>query len=211
MGYLVGLCFGSQCPGLESGRGGFRLDRDGLDLADSEAEGDEMDQWDFENGRSTRHRAFYVINRFFWADDIILIARSFEQVRRMASQVIEALERHGLTWKKGTLHCMAKCFAVVEADEGENVEVESVHWAQSLELERADALIILGIKLDREGSASASFDHRMEEAVNYWHGRYEQLCSRKAMFRARCKLFYSTVMATLLYGRGVRVESKSGE
>jgi hypothetical protein len=131
-----------------------------------------------------------------WADDVILFARSCEEVRAMFEILLEALHEKGLGVKKGSLEVMCVVDTAVLGS-----RTWHVHGEQH-EVLFKNSLNILGVLIDETGCSRASISYRISQAWVHFHARSKQLCCKKISLKLRFIKLRDTVFRTCLHGAG---------
>ena len=105
----------------------------------------------------------FVLDCLIWADDMVMCASSFENIKRMFCNMTEEIMRIGLSWKPSSLHMIRA--SVPWASTSLSWEVHGmahkIHLVSSFQL--------LGVMIDSTGSDSAALNRRIAQAWVHFH------------------------------------------
>ena len=141
-----------------------------------------------------------------FADDILLLATSRYQLKRMLEDLITATREIGLEMHNGKTKilrmdgCVQNSSAFMEVA-GMKIEV----------LSKGSSTMYLGRLLSVDAVHDTELDHRLEKAWNNFFAHKAQLCNRSFRLRDRLRLFESVVTSSVLYGSGCWTMTQSRE
>ena len=79
---------------------------------------------------------------------------------------------------------------------------EPTELPQTASFTRVECLEVLGILVSPDGCTDRAVEHRIQKADHHWQDRRKELQDKRFPFRERLRRFYTTVVATLLWGSG---------
>ena len=141
-----------------------------------------------------------------FADDILLLATSRYQLKRMLEDLITATREIGLEMHNGKTKilrmdgCVQNSSAFMEVA-GMKIEV----------LSKGSSTMYLGRLLSVDAVHDTELDHRLEKAWKNFFAHKAQLCNRSFRLRDRLRLFESVVTSSVLYGSGCWTMTQSRE
>jgi hypothetical protein len=127
-----------------------------------------------------------------FADDLILVASSREQLTAMVQNLMDAVQKVGLELHPGK----TKVLTNQTWRRGESLQL------RSSDIEIVDSVEYLGRLLTFTSLHEAEVEHRIGKAWKKFASMKRELCSKHYPLRQRLRLFDASVSATMLYGSG---------
>jgi hypothetical protein len=135
----------------------------------------------------------------FWADDIYLVACSWEHIKTMFGILSSEIASLGLRWKESVCEMLLNPY--VEGFENlARVDMPTVFGNISFKL--VEKLVVLGTSLDSRGTYSTSIRHRMSCVWASWSHLAPYFQARRVPLLTRFKKFYEICGRCFLYGAG---------
>ena len=126
-----------------------------------------------------------------YADDIILVARSREELERKLERWRYALESRGMRISRKKTEYMT---TDVNGDQHESIRLEGVR------LKRVYEFKYLGSVMDITGDITKEIDHRVQSGWNSWRKVSGVICDRRVPIRLKGGVHKAVVRPALTYG-----------
>jgi hypothetical protein len=137
-----------------------------------------------------------LVTHLFWADDIYLIAQTPSMIGDMFECLSGVLADFGLTWKESSL----KLLSTDETNDGLTKLLNDV--SKFYEVPYCKHIDVLGVRIDRVGSAHASVHHRAGVLFGHWSQTQQYFCTRRIPLKFRVEKWYAAIGRSFLYGAG---------
>ena len=129
-----------------------------------------------------------------FADDIVLVAETKEEVNTKLEQWRVTLEARGLRISRSKTEYLRCSFS------GENAEEETHVNIGGQVVTRKDSFRYLGSVVQRDGDIDEDVTHRIQARWQKWRDATGVLCDRKFPTRLKGKFYRVAIRPTMLYG-----------
>src|SRR6266853_4742151 len=127
-----------------------------------------------------------------FADDLVIMATSVEELQRKVVAWQRSLESHGLKMSGKKTEVLASC--------KEGGEVVNIIDKNDKVLKQVDHFKYLGSGIGERGGCEDAVRERIAAAWLKWRGLTEVLCDRRIPLRLKAKIYKTVIRPVLLYG-----------